>query len=183
MGWATEVASEGHFGAAMRFFEELSLAGLGQIPGLSPQHAEQLASYVPLTFLLSLYLLVVYLVLSLVYGESGAVPDLSVEATEFEGCDSIDAPKYDPNTPTQPGSIPCYDPGTMQYLGEVSLSQHASLSCNHFCLLMAVDTSRETNHIEFGSILIYLLKLFLEGRRSLLLSSMRGHSFVGKIRW
>uniref|UniRef100_A0A061RL47 Aldehyde dehydrogenase n=1 Tax=Tetraselmis sp. GSL018 TaxID=582737 RepID=A0A061RL47_9CHLO len=48
-----------------------------------------------------------------------STPDITVETTELESKDAIDAPIYTPGVKSQGGGIPCYDPSTMHYLGEV----------------------------------------------------------------
>lgn len=90
-----------------------ALMALNAVPYLPSEVAEVAAPYLFPGLVLAA---VGYLLLSLMMAEK--IPDLEVEATELEANDKIDAPKYNPSSPPKPGVIPCYDPGTMQYLGE-----------------------------------------------------------------
>ena len=96
--------------------EKTALLVMGAIPSMPADVAAQAAPYLfPALAILSIGALL------LSYALEEAVPDLDVKPSEFEANDEIDAPKYDAKAAKpMPGTIPCYDPGTMQFLGEAS---------------------------------------------------------------
>ncbi|KAF8061097.1 ALDH22A1 [Scenedesmus sp. PABB004] len=76
-----------------------------------------------------------------------AVPTLDVPLTPDEAAEALDAPTYVPGTPAPKGSIPCYDPSTMQLLGHAKAMTPAEVRA---AIAEARDAAKVWRHSTFA---------------------------------
>mmetsp|Transcript_7006 Transcript_7006/g.19782 ORF Transcript_7006/g.19782 Transcript_7006/m.19782 type:complete len:603 (-) Transcript_7006:65-1873(-) len=96
------------------------------------------------------------------------VPDLEVKPTDLEGQDQVDAPRYDPTTAKpKPGSIPCYDPGTMQYLGEMPAMTAGEVQARIARARVASEEWRQSTFSKRRLFLKTLLKFILKEQKTI----------------
>jgi len=163
-GYARMALADKNVALTLRTMENTALPWLRAVPGMPPPMAARLAPYaIPAAILLLFYAAASYIVLSLLLGRrEGHVPTIKVEAEPYEAEDEIDAPLYDPaGAPPKPGVIPCYDPGSMQFLGEMPAMSAAEVKAKIAAARSAGRTWRQSSFADRRRLLRTLLKFIL----------------------